>query len=154
VLLVLREDLARGQAYPVAALMRQTSTDFYKWYTAESEATTRVSLLRFELLDIHINAKQIFLVDGGNLRRFQTLKQSIWDSFWSTLYMNGAPPLFEISVSHLLTNIPDCNTSVPTRCGVLARSSTNTDAELGPVSRLQFVENTTRKKSDIHYVLN
>lgn len=145
-----REDLARGQVHPVAALMRQTSTDFYKWYMAESEATTRVSLLRFELLDVHGKAKQIFLVDGGNLRHFQMLKQSIWDSFWSTLHTNGAPPLFEISVSHLLTNLPDCNTYVPTSCDVLARSSTNMDAELRPVPWVQFVENTTRKISDIH----
>jgi hypothetical protein len=144
VLLIQRGDVARGQVYPVAELLRQTSTDFYKWYTLESRATTRKSLLRFELKDVNTNAKQTFLVDGGNMRCFQMLKQSIWDSFWSILYLNGAPPLFEISVSHLLTNLPDCSTSVPTSRDVQARSSTNTDA--GPVPRVQFVETQLGKK--------
>jgi hypothetical protein len=153
-LLMPRGDLARGHVHPVAALMCRTSTDFYKWYTAESKATTGISLLKFVLLDIHTNAKQTFFVDGGNLRCFQMLKQSFWDSFWSTLYLNGAPPLFEISISHIVTYVPNYSTCIPTTSGVQARSSTNTGIRLGPLPRLQFVENTTRKKSDIYYVLN
>jgi len=96
-------DIARGRAYPVGTLIRQTSTDFYKWYAAESETTTRIAVLRFKRYDVHKDAYQTFLVDAGNLHCFQMLKQNIWDSFWCTLELDGAPPAFDIYVSHLLT---------------------------------------------------
>lgn len=150
-------NLAPGKVYPVGALMRQTSTDFYKWYTAESKTTTRIPVLGFKLLGLHRNVNQSFLVDAANLECFQMLKQNIWDSFWYTLYSNGAPPLFEISVSHLLANAPDCTTRLPSR-DMPAGSSVNTDAGFGSAPRVQLAacesEKTTRKRSDVYQLLN
>lgn len=131
VLLVPSGDPARGKAYPIRALMKQTSTDFYKWYATESEPTTRISLLAFEVLDIRRNEKQSFVIEAGNLLYFQSLKQNIWDSFWSSLYLNGVPPSIQISVSHLLENVVDCSTRVTMICAAQGGYSTIMDAELG-----------------------
>jgi hypothetical protein len=38
--LLTEKNLAENKAYPVEVLIRRTSTDYYKWYTMESEATT------------------------------------------------------------------------------------------------------------------
>ena len=114
VLLASKKRPPQDKIYPVEALVRQTSTDFYKWYTAESGAISQISALRFELLDIYWHTKGTFHVAWGDLPCFQILKQNIWDSFWSAFVLNGAPVHLKISVSHLLCDIPDCGTCVPT----------------------------------------
>jgi hypothetical protein len=89
------------KCYPVEALMRQTATDFYKWYTAE--VTTRhLWALQFEVFDAPWPRKDAFLVSSGQLHYFQMLKQSIWDSFWTAFYLHGGPTPFRISIHHLV----------------------------------------------------
>ena len=95
-----------GILYPVEALMRQTSTDFYKWYAVESKAAAKVSVLRFKLLDCNWYDGGTILVPGGNLRYFQLLKQNIWDCFWLMSSLNCTP--FHIFVSHLPGNNLEC----------------------------------------------
>jgi hypothetical protein len=102
---VIRPDkgVAQEKFYPVEALMRQTPTDFYKWYTAESSATRQITTLRFEL-DVRWHRKDTFLIPWGQLHYFRMLKQSIWDTFWIAFFLHGGPVPFMISVNHLVWN--------------------------------------------------
>jgi hypothetical protein len=102
-----KESPTEGILYPVEALMRQTSTDFYKWYTVESKAAARISVLRFLLPDCHWYDGGAVLIPGWNLSYFRLLKQTIWDSFWLRFSLNCAPTLFRIFVSHLPGNVLD-----------------------------------------------
>ena len=73
----------------------RTSTDFRKWYTVESKAATKASILRFKLLETH-------WYDGASSALgepciiFNSLKQAIWDSSRLTFFLKYAPTLFHI----------------------------------------------------------
>lgn len=90
----------QGRIYPVEALMTQTSTDFYKWYTTESQTDTDTSVLQFHPTDVAWYSEGTFLVPGGDLYYFRLLKQIIWDSFWLTLSSNKTPTPFHVLASH------------------------------------------------------
>jgi hypothetical protein len=133
------KNLAEDKAYPVEVLMWRTSTDYYKWYTIESEATTQISLLRFEISDLHWHGRETFVIAAGDLLHFQILKQNIWDSFWSTFFWNGAPTPFKISVSHLFSGVPGYDTRILTRCSTqttpfLHHSGSSAGRDVEPIS--------------------
>ena len=137
--LLTEENIAEDKVYPVEVLMQTTSTDYYKWYTIESGATTQISLLRFEISDLYWHKRETFVIAAGDLLHFQMLKQNIWDSFWSTFFLNGAPTPFKISVSHLCSGVPGYGTRILTRCSTqttpfLRHSGYSTGRDVEPIS--------------------
>ena len=179
--LVSEETLAPDKVYLVDALMRQTSTDFYKWYTKESEATTKISVLVFSLLSAYRNIGETFVVCGRDLHRFQMLKQRLWDSFWLAFYLNGTPIPVEITVSHQIDATPNLTHisitgGARTTSAMLATSPITTDAGLLSVDaglqvtpycepgesetepHVQIITRqsmgTVRQRSDVYQLLN
>jgi len=149
-LLKSKQSLDAGILYSVEALMTQTSTDFYKWYTVESKAATKISVLRFKLLDCDWYAGETILVSGGNLCQFQLLKQLIWDYFWLTFSWECAPFLFHVYVSHLPDNVIAFETMAVISAQPHMENPTTVHNSSFQDPRPPHVE----RKSNIHNLLN
>jgi hypothetical protein len=142
--------------YAMEALMTQTSTDFYKWYTVESQAAAKVSVLAFTLLDSQWCDGAI-LVPGGNLRDFRLLKQAIWDSFWLTFSLKSPPTPFHVYASHLPDKVlaygavsPAPETTASTR--IVASAISNTSGVSSSIQQPRPAH--TGRKSNIYHLLN
>jgi hypothetical protein len=132
-------------------LMELGPDDFFHWYAIESGAPFQVSILKFELSDIHRQAVRAFLVPRKEKRYFQELKKLFWDIFWIESSLTGSPRLF-----HLHTSIPGDELSLGRREVTAAVDripiipTTTTDAGMGPVMH----ESPTTTRSSIYKLLN
>jgi hypothetical protein len=83
----------------VKHLMERGLEDFFNWYTTESGAPVQVSVLKFELSDIHRQAVRAFLVPRRERLYFQELKKLFWDIFWIESSLAGSLRLFHLHIS-------------------------------------------------------
>jgi hypothetical protein len=79
--------------------MERGLEDFFHWYTTESRAPVQVSVLKFELSDIHRQAVRAFLVPRRERLYFQELKKLFWDIFWIESSLAGSLRLFHLHIS-------------------------------------------------------
>ncbi|KAL5331032.1 hypothetical protein ACEPPN_000561 [Leptodophora sp. 'Broadleaf-Isolate-01'] len=86
--------------YPASVIMWRTLQNFYQWYITETRSA-EISVLKFKLLDDPGKLEKEFLLPGGDLQRFQTLKQYILDRFWAVLNMNGGAARLRILITPL-----------------------------------------------------
>ena len=140
-----------SRIFLVKHLMELGPDDFFHWYAIESGAPFQVSILKFELSDIHQQAVRAFLVPRRERRYFQELKKLFWDIFWIESSLTGSPRLF-----HLHLSIPGDDLSLGRREVTAAVNripiipTTTTNASMGPVMH----ESPARKMSSIYKLLN
>jgi hypothetical protein len=83
---------------PIGIIMWQALPSFYKWYS-EFVGPYEHGPLRFELKDVDWQSERSFVVPPDKANYYRTLKQYIWDLFWTALNMKGGPALFRVVIS-------------------------------------------------------
>jgi len=83
---------------PIGVIMWQALPSFYKWYS-EFVGPYEHGPLRFELKDVDWQSERSFVVPPDKANYYRTLKQYIWDLFWTASNMKGGPTLFRVVVS-------------------------------------------------------
>ncbi|KAH6661761.1 hypothetical protein B0J14DRAFT_571431 [Halenospora varia] len=99
-IVLLRLDNTSTRDYPASVIIWRTLQNFYQWYITETRSA-EISVLRFKLLDDPSKLEREFILSKGDLQRFQTLKQYIWNCFWVVLNMNGGAARFRILITPL-----------------------------------------------------
>jgi hypothetical protein len=83
---------------PIGVIMWQSLPSFYKWYS-EFVGPYEHGPLRFELKDVDWQSERSFVVPPDKANYYRTLKQYIWDLFWTASNMKGGPTLFRVVIS-------------------------------------------------------
>jgi hypothetical protein len=83
---------------PIGVIMWQALPSFYKWYS-EFVGPYEHGPLRFELKDVDWQSEKSFVVPPDKANYYRTLKQYIWDLFWTASNLKGGPTLFRVVIS-------------------------------------------------------
>jgi hypothetical protein len=92
-----RDALQSVEMQPIGVIMWQALPSFYKWYS-EFVGPYEHGPLRFELKDVDWQSERSFVVPPDKANYYRTLKQYIWDLFWTASNMKGGLPLFRVVI--------------------------------------------------------
>lgn len=135
-----------SRVYPVRDFMRQGLQNFLEWYSRESGATVKISVLKLELADTHWQASRAFLVPESERVYFKQLKKLLWDIFWIESSLAGSLRKFMLHISIAAVDATPI---------VLSGPVNNHEIGTGHAAPATVKnESPTGRRSDIHGILN